>query len=430
MRKASIFLIFFILGSGMAASQVDSSSPEALLSAINEKTKQLEDVNIQIQETQKNVDILGREANTLNKEIKRFDYNISQMNLGIKSSEIKIEKLGLELEVLENNIETVTDEINLKRTAIGEALRRVQQNDGQSLIEILLKNRSLVEAVLEVQSLKDLQVGLSSSVIQLGLSRSELDEVLQETAIKKVDVETENKNLKNRKSILDEQKNEKNQLLKEVKNKESIYQEQITLLEKQQRALSEEIDKIEDDLRVRFDRALIPSPRPGVLSWPIKLVNDGGIGRITQHAGEVSYLYGGRAHNGLDIGVPLGTPVFAAADGVVAAVDNNDVSSYRKYQYGKYVLIKHDNNLATLYAHLSKQVVSAESAVKRGELIGYSGNTGYSTGPHLHFGLYGSPSSIISCPANISIPMLCMGKRPPAAGLVPIGPYLDPEQYL
>jgi murein DD-endopeptidase MepM/ murein hydrolase activator NlpD len=121
----------------------------------------------------------------------------------------------------------------------------------------------------------------------------------------------------------------------------------------------------------------------------------------------------------VDIGVPIGTPVYAAADGTVFHVDNNDrgTSRWRKYQYGKYIMIDHDDNLTTLYGHLSRQVVTAGEKVTKGELIGYSGETGYADGPHVHFGLYWTPS--------IQLKTIY-----PAAGLVPVGVTIDPMAYL
>jgi len=80
-------------------------------------------------------------------------------------------------------------------------------------------------------------------------------------------------------------------------------------------------------------------------------------------------------------------------------------------------LIRHNNNLATLYAHLSQQLVKKEMTVKRGDIIGYSDTTGYATGPHLHFGAYWAPS-------------ILMKNIPPAAGLVPVGVIINPEDYL
>lgn len=86
----------------------------------------------------------------------------------------------------------------------------------------------------------------------------------------------------------------------------------------------------------------------------------------------------GHFHHGVDLALPMGEPVFAVFNGVIK------LSMYGK-GYGNYVIIKHDNGLETLYAHLSKRSVKAGQRVKAGQMIGAVGSTGYSTGPHLHF---------------------------------------------
>ncbi|WP_300725723.1 M23 family metallopeptidase [uncultured Bacteroides sp.] len=86
-----------------------------------------------------------------------------------------------------------------------------------------------------------------------------------------------------------------------------------------------------------------------------------------------------RMHNGLDIKVYIGDTIRAAFDGKVRIV------KYERRGYGKYVVIRHDNGLETIYGHLSKQIVSENEYVKAGDPIGLGGNTGRSTGSHLHF---------------------------------------------
>ena len=86
-----------------------------------------------------------------------------------------------------------------------------------------------------------------------------------------------------------------------------------------------------------------------------------------------------RMHNGLDIKVNIGDTIVAAFDGKVRIV------KYERRGYGKYVVIRHDNGLETVYGHLSKQLVEENQLVKAGEVIGLGGNTGRSTGSHLHF---------------------------------------------
>mgnify|MGYP002606377581 FL=1 len=86
-----------------------------------------------------------------------------------------------------------------------------------------------------------------------------------------------------------------------------------------------------------------------------------------------------RMHNGLDLKVNIGDTIVAAFDGKVRVV------KYERRGYGKYVVIRHDNGLETVYGHLSKQLVEENQLVKAGEVIGLGGNTGRSTGSHLHF---------------------------------------------
>ena len=86
-----------------------------------------------------------------------------------------------------------------------------------------------------------------------------------------------------------------------------------------------------------------------------------------------------RMHNGLDLKVNIGDTIVAAFDGKVRIV------KYERRGYGKYVVIRHDNGFETVYGHLSKQLVEENQLVKAGEVIGLGGNTGRSTGSHLHF---------------------------------------------
>lgn len=86
-----------------------------------------------------------------------------------------------------------------------------------------------------------------------------------------------------------------------------------------------------------------------------------------------------RMHKGVDIKVYIGDTIYAAFSGQVRVV------KYDKYGYGNYIVIRHDNGLETIYGHLSKQLIQVNQFIKSGEPIGLGGNTGKSTGSHLHF---------------------------------------------
>lgn len=89
-------------------------------------------------------------------------------------------------------------------------------------------------------------------------------------------------------------------------------------------------------------------------------------------------LGGRRAHKGVDLAMPTGSPIYATADGVISRADWFS-------GYGLYVAIEHGGELQTRYGHMSRLNVEAGQQVKKGDIIGYVGSTGRSTGPHLHY---------------------------------------------
>jgi len=102
---------------------------------------------------------------------------------------------------------------------------------------------------------------------------------------------------------------------------------------------------------------------------------------ISQEYGVIvpDVTYKGKPHTGIDYACPTGTEILASADGQVMA------ASFDGSGYGNRVIILHPDKKATLYAHLSKMMVTPRQEVKQGDVIGLSGNSGYTTGPHLHF---------------------------------------------
>jgi murein DD-endopeptidase MepM/ murein hydrolase activator NlpD len=113
----------------------------------------------------------------------------------------------------------------------------------------------------------------------------------------------------------------------------------------------------------------------GMFAWPFEedqYISSRFGTRVDPISGEI------KTHGGTDIAAPLGTPILAAADGVV-------VTATWHNSYGYYVKIKHDETYSTLYAHCSALHVSVGQTVKQGQVIADCGSTGYSTGPHCHF---------------------------------------------
>ena len=121
-----------------------------------------------------------------------------------------------------------------------------------------------------------------------------------------------------------------------------------------------------------FDIDIVPTSRPIPAGYPL-----GSVFGMRKHPilGKV------RMHQGIDFGAPAGTPVLATATGRIGkAVYRSDSGSY-----GKMIVIEHDEEYSTLYAHLSGLAVHQGQIVEEGDTIGFVGSTGLSTNPHLHY---------------------------------------------
>jgi murein DD-endopeptidase MepM/ murein hydrolase activator NlpD len=237
---------------------------------------------------------------------------------------------------------------------------------------------------------------------------------IQEASQKKQSISFHQQNQVNKKLIVQDQKTERQTLLTKTKNQESLYEKQVTDLEKQQRQIADEVEALDAVLRTKIDPSTLPPLGHGVLSVPIA----NGLNNITQGYGATEFAkngYQGHWHNGIDVGAPIGTAILAAEGGEVVAVGNQDSYCYRG-AYGKFVVIKHANNLVTLYAHLSLQIVKKGDVINRGQVIGYSGKTGYATGPHLHFTVFAAPTFYMG-PSKV-------------CGQMPYGGDLNPMGYL
>ena len=151
----------------------------------------------------------------------------------------------------------------------------------------------------------------------------------------------------------------------------------LSTLSTQDRADAEEIDALQaasQALAARIRAAQSP-PAPGTDQTPSSA------GLIWPVQGPVTSPFGwrwGRMHEGIDIGVPYGTPIHAAASGTIIYCGWEE-------GYGNLTVIDHGNTLATAYGHQSSIAVSCGQQVTQGQVIGYVGSTGHSTGPHLHF---------------------------------------------
>ncbi len=394
-----------------ASAEVDK---DAIQKQINDRASQLDQINQQILETNKTLKETQSQRASLQRDLKIIDGNVMSLNLGIRADEVSVDQLQYEIESLTGDISDISGSLTGKQLAVEETLRQLQKKETQPALALILGNDSLADGISDIQAFQDIQSQLSSDMKSLGVLQDDYQAKLKASADKKGQVVYHQQDLVNKKLIVSDQKQVRQQLLNQTKDKESVYQKQMNDLLAQQQKIAKEMEDLDRVLRLKIDPTKLPTARSGVLGYPV----ENGQNLETQEYGSTSFAkngYAGHWHNGVDFGVPIGTPVRAAEDGVVVGVANEDLYCPRA-AYGKFIAINHDNNLSTVYGHLSRQIVAKGDVVKRGQVIGYSGKTGYATGPHVHFGVYAQATFSVG-PSN-------------SCGPLPRGGDLNPLNYL
>jgi murein DD-endopeptidase MepM/ murein hydrolase activator NlpD len=213
-----------------------------------------------------------------------------------------------------------------------------------------------------VRSLRDEAKKL---VRQRKISKLTIEDARDAIAAKEQRLESTRSSLESREGALLSARAERRQTLKGIEGDRDEHEEIAADLRAQ---IAQEIAEATGG--VALPAGPLPSPSAAGFIWPVE-------GTLTSGFG---YRWG-RMHEGIDISVPEGTPIRAAADGTVILMQ----SEYESGGYGNYTCIDHGGGLSTCYAHQSSFATSVGAHVSQGDVIGLSGNTGHSTGPHLHF---------------------------------------------
>lgn len=202
---------------------------------------------------------------------------------------------------------------------------------------------------------------------QLSIYRAELTEARTEQAAVQEELESQM-------AELETQKAEADKLYAQIADKEADLAAEARQLAKDEAEMSNALKAAEK----KYAEQIAALKNNGEWYWPLP-----GIYKLSSLFGARKDPFTGKAsnHTGTDIPAASGTKIYSAQGGVVTTVGRN-----KKHSYGYYVIISHGNGISTLYAHM-KNVASVKEGetVKKGQLIGYVGSTGRSTGPHLHF---------------------------------------------
>ena len=353
---------------------------------------------------------ISSQKNELNQKIQETKDNLNEVNSQKEESQDKVNNLSSQIDSYESKINSLKSEIETKTNEVNELQKKLDELEAEreknqsllderlvtlyesgevSYLDMLLSSTDLTDFISSyymietltaadkelIQNLEndkkeiaDTQEKVNNSLGEIEKNKTELESVQQELSMAKNEEQTKVDKLTEQSHDLENDVEEYEKKMKELDAKEKA---QEAALQKKY----EEAKKKAEQGNSSGSNSNSGSSSGGSVSSkgfirPVKT------GKIT--AG--MYYSSGKYHGAVDFGVSVGTPVYAAADGIVVTSTWGGSDSY-----GYYIKIKHYNGLYTLYAHGSSLVAKVGQEVKQGQLIMYSGNTGNSTGPHLHF---------------------------------------------
>ncbi len=287
----------------------------------------------------------------------------------------------------EADLEAARAEETAQEEAWLTRLRAMEENSDVSYMQVLFESTSFSDLLTRLDLVNELMAYDEELWNSYVTARENVETLEAEAEEMFAENEANKAVLEAKKAQLETDIAAASQMIAELETTLEGYQE----LWEAEDAAAAEIQALIDEKQAELDEILRLEQAAQQQQTPGGNLNLGGDGSmlwpsdttlITSYYGN-RYLeiYGyWRMHAGVDIGAPYGTPIYAPADGTVWAATDAGTTGY-----GQYVILSHDNGYTTVCAHMSKRAVTAGQRVSQGQVIGYVGSSGTSTGPHIHF---------------------------------------------
>lgn len=368
------------------ANKVEAEQLNATLDSLRAKTADAEAYQATLE---KKIENYQQSIDLAHERIDELNTNIGELEAEIKKADAEFagtfEKLKKRLKALyTSGGELTTLEILMDSTSLydfsmrSEAVKSFTRHDKQLMEEI---KQYMLETQEQRDELADQKEELAEQKKELESKQAEL-EVLEDENQKLID--DLNIQSADAEALIAQNEQESQDYLAQLDQLIADRAAQAAREEEERRKAEEEARRNQENNANSGTPAATPgtSNNSGVLNtgslsfrWPLAGY---GYGNITQYYGG---MYSGTPHKGLDIGVPYGTPIYASESGQVLSAEFH-------WSWGNNVLIWHNGTYSTRYAHCSSLAVSAGQYVEKGQVIGYVGSTGQSSGNHLHFEVY------------------------------------------
>lgn len=266
-----------------------------------------------------------------------------------------------------------------------ERIRAMEENGEITYWQVIFQSSSFTDMLDRMSMVDEIAAADTQRLADLQVAAANVEENQRILSEEMLDMQDTREQLESSEEILKEKRTESDDILRELIAQQSEYQALLDESEALQDSLMTEIAQKQRELQAAqykeelVKMALKGENPPSNATWiePVSGYT------ITSPFGNRKSPTAGAStnHKGVDMACPSGTPIYATRAGTVTT------ASYQAGGAGYYVSINHGDGFASIYMHMTRYVVSKGQSVAQGELIGYVGSTGISTGPHLHFGV-------------------------------------------
>ena len=361
---------------------------------INELNNQKQQNKEKINDVKEKKEEITEQKNKTVKEVEKLNTQISDYEAQIEELDSKITNLNTKITESQEKLNKAQEDYTNQEKLLEARLVAIQEAGETSYLDFLLSSDSITDLISNYYLVTEITDNDTQLLEKIQKQKEEIEVAKSELESSKKELTTSKASKQSVSTQLKTAKNEKDKQVAQLSEDEQKLQQQIDELNQANKSIDSQIKAAQEAIRKYQEEqkkqngnssssGASTNPSSSGFIWPVPSA----YAKITTGA----YYSSGQYHGAVDFGCAgiNGQPIYAVADGYVVT------STRLNGSYGNYILIAHANGLYTLYAHGQdgSRTVAAGQTVKQGQQIMRVGNTGNSTGPHLHFEVRKSPGT-------------------------------------
>ena len=345
---------------------------------------ELANIQAQKEETERRLKAIRNDQAKAKEKMELIEGQVLLIESQIGASRELLDRYDAQILDKEQEIHGLEEQEQAQREEFYRQVRWMEETGSVSYLSILFEASSFQELLDNAMLLTDIMEYSNRIINRLQATQAELAAARDDLQASRDEQAEAQEELEAQKEELEEKRAEQNELLQQIAASESKLAKEARLQAESEAKINKELKDAEAKYKAQLEelerQRREAEAKGGTWYWPLP-----GRNNLSSLFG-MRYIFGSWSnHGGTDIPAPAGTPIYAANDGVVTTVYSANPNGST---YGYHCIISHGGGYATLYAHQVKApIVKVGDTVKKGQVIGYVGTTGLSTGNHLHFEL-------------------------------------------